>query len=56
MKVDSSQRDPPRTIRTQEPRSGLEQEPSSFDESLELILCNRATYTNTRGELVSQES
>jgi hypothetical protein len=52
----AAQRNLPRTLRTQELRSCVGQESSSFCLHLELILCHRATYTNTtRRELVSQE-
>ena len=46
----------PRTLRTEEPRGYLGRESSSLHLCPELILCQRATYTNTaRRELVSQE-
>ena len=54
--ITSAQRDLPGVLRTQELRSSLGQEPSGLRLHPELILCHRATYTNTaRRELVSQE-
>jgi hypothetical protein len=52
----TAQRNPPGTLRTQEPRGCLGQESSILCLCPELILCHRATYTNIiRRELVSQE-
>jgi hypothetical protein len=52
----SAQRDPPRALKTQEPRSCLGQDPSGFGLPKEHILCHSAPYANTIGrELVSQE-
>jgi hypothetical protein len=52
----AAQRNPPWTLRTQEPRGGLGLELSYLHLRPELILCHRATYTNNvRRELVSQE-
>jgi hypothetical protein len=53
----TAERNPPGTLRAQEPRGCLGQESSGFHRRPELILCHRATYTNTtRRKLVSQES
>jgi hypothetical protein len=52
----AAQRNTLRTLRTQELRSCLGQEPSGLRLHPELIVYHRATYTNTaRRELVSQE-
>ena len=50
------QRNPPRILRTTEPRGCLGQEASYTCLHPEMILAHRATYTNTtRSELLSQE-
>jgi hypothetical protein len=53
----AAQRNPPGTLRTQESRGCLAQEPSSLHLCPELILCHRDTYiiNTVRRELVSQE-
>ena len=52
----SAERDLPGTLRTQEQRSSLGQDPSGSHLCWKLILCHSAPYTNTaRGKLVSQE-
>ena len=51
----AAQRNPSRTLRTQDQGAAWVQESSRFHLHLELNLCHRATYTHTaRGELVSQ--
>jgi hypothetical protein len=52
----AAQRNLPRTLTTQEPRCCLRKESSGLCLCPELILCHRATYTNTsRRELKSQD-
>ena len=43
----ATKRDPPGTLRTQQLRSSMKQEPSGFPLCPELILCHSTTYANT---------
>ena len=53
----AAQRNPPGTLRTQEPSNSLGKVSSCFRLHLDLTLCHRSTYTDTtRRELASQES